>query len=97
MSLRALTQTLIIEYDSSKGGRTKRKYHPYKICYSARDDKFRLMCAAFNRHHNELERITLNLGRATSILMLKRLAYFPVCSINDGSAPGITFAWIYPP
>lgn len=58
---------LIIEYDSSKGGRTKRQYHPYKICYSARDDKFRLLCAAFNRHHNKLERITLNLGRIKSV------------------------------
>ncbi len=61
-------QPLIIEYGSSKGGRTKRQYHPYKICYSARDDKFRLMCAAFNRHHNKLERITLNLGRIKSVM-----------------------------
>lgn len=58
---------LIIEYDSRKGGRTKRQYHPYKICYSTRDDKFRLLCAAFNSHRKKLERITLNLGRIKSV------------------------------
>lgn len=58
---------LIIEYDSPKGGRTKRQYHPYKLCYSVRDDKFRLQCAAFHRGRNQLQRITLNLGRITSV------------------------------
>ena len=57
---------LIIEYDSPKGGRTKRQYHPYKLCYSERDNKFRLQCAAFRRNQNRLERITLNLARITS-------------------------------
>ena len=58
---------LIIEYDSPKGGRTKRQYHPYKICYSARDDKFRLQCAAFNNRQNRLQRVVLNLSRITSV------------------------------
>lgn len=60
-------QPLIIEYDSPKGGRTKRQYHPYKICYSARDDKFRLQCAAFNSRQNRLQRIVLNLARITAV------------------------------
>jgi hypothetical protein len=55
---------LIIEYDSPKGGRTKRQYHPYKLCYSARDDKFRLQCAAFKK---KLQRVTLNLARITGV------------------------------
>ena len=60
-------QPLIIEYNNSKGGRTKRQYHPYKICYSARDDKFRLQCAAFNSRQNQLQRIFLNLARITAV------------------------------
>ena len=58
---------LLIEYDSPKGGRNKRQYHPYKLCYSARDNKFRLQCAVFHRGRNRLERITLNLARMTSV------------------------------
>ena len=58
---------LIIEYDSPKGGRTKRQYHPYKICFSERDNKFRLQCGAFHRRRNQLERITLNLARIVSV------------------------------
>lgn len=58
---------LIIEYDSPKGGRTKRQYHPYKLCYSERDNKFRLQCAAFHRSRNRLERNTLNLARMTNV------------------------------
>ena len=58
---------LIIEYDSPKGGRTKRQYHPYKICYSTRDDKFRLQCAAFNSRQNRLQRIVLNIARITAV------------------------------
>jgi len=64
--MKAITEkkSLIIEYDSPKGGRTKRQYHPYKLCYSARDDKFRLQCAAFKKR---LQRITLNLSRITGV------------------------------
>jgi len=58
---------IIIEYDSPKGGRSKRQYHPYKLCYSERDNKFRLQCAAFHRGRNRLERITLNLARMVSV------------------------------
>jgi uncharacterized protein YktA (UPF0223 family) len=57
-------KSLIIEYDSPKNGRTKRQYHPYKLCYSARDDKFRLQCAAYKK---QLQRITLNLARITGV------------------------------
>lgn len=62
---------LIIEYDSPKGGRTKRQYHPYKLCYSARDDKFRLQCAAFNTRQNRLQPIILNLARITSVQVVE--------------------------
>ncbi|MCL2254223.1 MAG: WYL domain-containing protein [Lachnospiraceae bacterium] len=58
---------LIIAYDSPKGKRTKRRYHPYKLCYSERDNKFRLQCAAFHSGRNRLERITLNLARMVSV------------------------------
>ena len=64
-------QPLIIEYDSPKGGRTKRQYHPYKICYSARDDKFRLQCAAFNSRQNRLQPIVLNLARITAVQVVE--------------------------
>jgi len=58
---------LIIEYDSPKGRRTKRQYHPYKVSYSERDNKFRLQCAAFHKGRNRLERKTLNLARIASV------------------------------
>ena len=58
---------LSIEYDSSKGSRTKRIYHPHKLCYSERDNKFRLQCAALHRSRSRLERITLNLARMVSV------------------------------
>jgi len=60
---------LIAEYDSPKTGRTKRQYHPYKLCYSARDDKFRLQCAAFKNH---LHRVTLNLARITAVEIVEK-------------------------
>lgn len=58
---------LIIEYDSAKGNRSKRQYHPYKLCYSSRDDKFRLQCAAYNKRSKRLQRIVLNLARIISV------------------------------
>ena len=58
---------LMIEYDSGQGRRTKRQYHPYKIGYSLRDDKFRLFCAVFNQKENRLKKVTLNLGRMTAV------------------------------
>jgi len=58
---------LMIEYRSDKGGRTKRQYDPYRLCYSARDDKFRLLCAEFQKNRGRLKRITLNLARITSV------------------------------
>jgi hypothetical protein len=57
---------LIVEYDSPKGARTRRQYHPYRLCYSERDNKFRLQCAVFHKSRNRLERVTLNLARITS-------------------------------
>jgi len=60
---------IIVEYDSPKAGRTKRQYHPYKLCYSARDDKFRLQCAAFKNH---LHRVTLNLTRITAVEVVEK-------------------------
>lgn len=62
---------LLIEYCGSKGGRTKRQYHPYKLCYSSRDNKFRLQCATFHKGRNRLQRITLNLARITSVQILE--------------------------
>ena len=61
-------KSIIVEYDSPRSGRTKRQYHPYKLCYSARDDKFRLQCAAFKKH---LHRTTLNLARITSVKIIE--------------------------
>lgn len=58
---------LVIEYDSAKGSRSKRRYHPYKLCYSPRDDKFRLQCAAYSKRSKRLKRIMLNLARIISV------------------------------
>ncbi len=58
---------LIIEYVSEKRKRSKKQYYPYKLCYSARDDKFRLQCAAFRKGKGRLQRITLNLARIVSL------------------------------
>lgn len=60
-------KALIIEYDTPKGGRTKRQYHPYKFSYSSRDDKFRLLCAVYNNRQNRVQRAVLNLGRMTAV------------------------------
>jgi len=67
--LRAIreNQVIVIEYDSPKGSRTKRQYHPYKLSYSTRDDKFRLQCAGFNSRQNQLQRIVLNLARIKAV------------------------------
>lgn len=62
-------ETVVIEYDSGKGRRTRRQYHPYQLCYSARDNKFRLQCAAFNTRQNRLQKITLNLARITAVYL----------------------------
>jgi hypothetical protein len=53
---------LVIEYETSKGGRIKRLYHPYKLLWSARDDKFRLLCAEFNPRGMQLKKSVLNLA-----------------------------------
>jgi len=58
---------LIVEYSGGKGERTKRQYHPYKLCYSIRDDKFRLLCAAFHQNQRRLMKVTLNIARMTSV------------------------------
>jgi len=67
--LKALKENhpLMIEYDSPKSRQVTRQYHPYKLNYSMRDDKFRLQCAAFSKRKNQLERFTLNLARITSV------------------------------
>lgn len=58
---------VMIVYENEKHSRTERIYHPYKICYSALNDKFRLLCGAYNSRINKLTRITLNLGRILTI------------------------------
>lgn len=57
---------LLIEYTDQRGGRVKRQFHPYKLEWSARDDKFRLLCGAYNSRQKKLQRYTLNLGRVIS-------------------------------
>lgn len=54
---------LLITYDSEKTGRSRRTYHPFKLSYSPLNDKFRLLCAAYNTKTQHLRKITLNLGR----------------------------------
>ena len=58
---------VFIEYNNS-ARRTKRQYHIYKICYSERDNKFRLLCAVFDKKLNRLRRVTLNLSKIESVV-----------------------------
>ncbi|MCL1913980.1 MAG: WYL domain-containing protein [Eubacteriaceae bacterium] len=60
-------KALVVEYESAKGSRSKRIFHPHSISYSARDDKFRMMCAVYNNRRQKLERATLNLSRISSV------------------------------
>ncbi len=57
---------LLIGYESPGGTRTTKRYLPYRLSYSGRDDKFRLLCAVLNKKKNRLQRMTLNLARMTS-------------------------------
>ncbi len=57
---------VLVGYESPGGMRTTKRYLPYRLSYSAKDDKFRLLCAALNKRQNRLQRITLNLARITS-------------------------------
>ena len=58
-------KTLLIAYESPGGTRTRQRYLPYRLSYSGRDDKFRLLCATLNKRQNKLQRMTLNLARMT--------------------------------
>ena len=59
-------KALLIGYESPGGTRTRQRYLPYKLSYSGRDDKFRLLCATLNKRQNRLQRMTLNLARIKS-------------------------------
>ena len=59
-------RALFIGYESPGGTRTRQRYLPYKLSYSGRDDKFRLLCATLNKRQNRLQRMTLNLTRMKS-------------------------------
>jgi predicted DNA-binding transcriptional regulator YafY len=54
---------LSIEYMGPKSGLHQRTYYPYRLCYSTRDDKFRLQCGVYNKVRQKLERVFLNLER----------------------------------
>ncbi|MDR1093512.1 MAG: WYL domain-containing protein [Clostridiales bacterium] len=56
-----------IVYHSERVGRSQRAYHPFKLSYSSLNDKFRLLCAAFNAKTQKLNKVTLNLGRIVSV------------------------------
>lgn len=58
---------ILISYDSEKSGRSQRTYHPFKLSYSGLNDKFRLLCAAYNKKTQKLNKITLNLGKIISV------------------------------
>ncbi len=58
---------VVIAYDSEKTGRSQRTYHPFKLSYSALNDKFRLLCAVFNTKTQTLNKVVLNLGKIVSV------------------------------
>lgn len=61
------TQTsLFIDYESGRRRRLTKHVRPYKICYSNRDDKFRVvgMLVQKGEHYRD---ITLNLGRIRAV------------------------------
>lgn len=58
---------LIVEYSNSRGQTTKRLYYPHKLCYSARDNKFRLLCGSCYLPGKRLTKCTLNLARMISV------------------------------
>ena len=61
------TQTsLFIDYESGRRRRLTKHVRPYKICYSNRDDKFRMMGLLVQQAEPYRE-ITLNLGRIRSV------------------------------
>ncbi|MCL2530035.1 MAG: WYL domain-containing protein [Coriobacteriia bacterium] len=60
-----------IEYEGSDGKVTDTLYYPYKLSYSSRDDKFRLLCASSNKRKNRLQRVTLNLARIRSVSLAR--------------------------
>lgn len=55
-------QLLRIEYISGKQKELRKTIMPYKIVYSSRDDKFRLLGVLIQRNNNYTE-VTLNIGR----------------------------------
>ena len=58
---------LLIGYESPSGTHTLQQYLPYKLSFSGRDDKFRLLCATYNKRHKKLQRMILNLARIKSV------------------------------
>lgn len=69
---------LTIKYTSSQMEGRERIYYPYKLCYSARDNKIRLLCAAFNTQKNIFEKSTLNLARITSVQITENYCNPPI-------------------
>lgn len=56
-------QPVIIDYKNELNKQTNRQYLPYMLNYSPRDNKFRLLCAVYNKSKNKLNKIILNLAR----------------------------------
>ncbi len=52
---------LLIEYESPSGNLIREHFVPWKICYSQKDDKFRLLCETKKR------KFTLNLSRIKDV------------------------------
>ena len=72
-----------VEYQGEKQYVSKRIYHPYKICYSSFNDKFRLLCAAYNSKKGTLNRITLNIGRICSVKKADTAFNMAFCDIEN--------------
>ncbi len=61
---------LRIKYESG-GSRSFRQYYPYKISFCAKDDKFRLLCLAYNKKQQRLIKVILNLSRISELVELE--------------------------
>lgn len=62
-------KVLLIHYDSDKGNRLSAYFAPYKLEYSIKDDKFRLVCIRM-RQKKLRSLYKLNLSRITSVMMM---------------------------
>lgn len=71
-------QPLQIVYKTSKGKRVVYRIIPWKLSYSERDDKFRLL-GCIQQKHNRVKNMTLNLSRIISIEIFENSELSKVC------------------